>query len=74
LTDDEVEGVKKFNDSSVLSSRPKIDNVSINEVNVSNNSVNVDASTQKENKKEIDKDKEINILNQIIQLLVVLIF
>ena len=53
--------LKKFNDSSVLSSRPKIDNVNSNVVNVSNNLVNVDTSTQKENKKEIDKDKEINI-------------
>ncbi|MDD3129259.1 MAG: hypothetical protein PHF05_05030 [Candidatus Izemoplasmatales bacterium] len=61
LSDSDEEGVKKMNDSSVLSSRPKIDNVNNNVVNVSNNLVNVDSSTQKENKKEIDKDKEINI-------------
>lgn len=61
LSDSDEEGVKKFNDSSVLSSYPKIDNVNSNVVNVDNNSVNVDASTQKENKKEIDKDKKINI-------------
>lgn len=61
LSDHDEDGIKDFNGSCVLSSYHQIDIASSNQVNVDNNSINVDISTQKENKKEIDNDKKINI-------------